>query len=40
MATPLSNDRDRSTVAFSILLGMARAGRTLKDVEAALTAPG
>lgn len=40
MATPLSKDCDRSTVAFSILLGMARSGRTLKDVEAALTAPG
>lgn len=40
MATPLSEDCDRSAVAFSILLGMARSGRTLTDVETALTAPG
>lgn len=31
---------DRSAVAFSILLGMARAGHTLRDVEKVLTSPG
>ena len=40
MATPLSEGCDRSAVAFSILLGMAGAGRSLRDVESALTAPG
>lgn len=39
--TPIGTGTDRSTVAFSILLGMARAGHTLKDADAAVTtAPG
>ncbi|TYQ00790.1 UNVERIFIED_ORG: hypothetical protein FNL38_1114 [Nocardia globerula] len=41
MNTTLMSGSDRSNVAYSILLGMARAGHTLKDAAAASsTAPG
>lgn len=41
MSTPPAKDCDRSAVAYSILLGLARTGHTLKDAENAVAiAPG